>query len=88
MRTDERAEFETRDAILTMLSDQEVGSVSTAEAASHLSSGEEYLDLEELDRGVQVAHGASVPMGRVLPRRAVRELTWNKILTKLAVPVS
>jgi len=66
-----------------MLSDAEVASVSTAEAAAGLSDGDEYLDLEQPNRGVCLAAGISGPMGCVLSRRAVRETTWNKVLTEL-----
>lgn len=73
-----------RDGILTLLSDAEVASVSTAETAERLLDGDEYLDLEHLDWGVQRASGAGTPMGRALPRKAVQEETWGKILKRLA----
>lgn len=88
MTIDGRAEYETRDTILKMLSDDEVARVSTAETAVRLSDGDEYLDLEQLNRGVQRAPGAATPMGRVLPRKAVDESTWIKILARLATPRS
>ena len=79
-----RASEVSRDAILKLLSDEETARVSTAEGASGLTEGAEYLDLEHLDRGVQRAKAATVvTMGHVLPRRAVREETWRKILTQL-----
>lgn len=81
--TNNRTEFVFRHNILGMLSDDEVASVSTAETAMGLSDGEEYLDLEQLDRGVRLAAGTFTPMGRVLFRRAVREATWSKVLTQL-----
>jgi hypothetical protein len=86
MKDDERTAYVTRDTILKLLSDDEVGRVSTAESAARLSPDEEYLDLERLDEGVQRAAGAIAPMGRVLPRKAVHADTWNKILALLAVP--
>ena len=82
----ERREQITRDSILKLLSGEENGRVSTAEAAFRLTEGAEYLDLERLDRGVQRA-SATTPkatMGRVLPRSAVSEETWRKILAQLA----
>jgi len=79
-----RTKFVFRHNILGMLSDDEVASVSTAETAMGLSDGDEYLDLEQLDRGVCLAAGISGPMGCVLSRRAVRETTWSKVLTQLA----
>jgi hypothetical protein len=78
-----RTEFVFRHNILGMLSDDEVASVSTAETAMGLSDGDEYLDLEQLDRGVCLAAGISAPMGCVLSRRAVRETTWSEILAQL-----
>ena len=82
----ERREQIARDSILKLLSDGENGRVSTAEAAPRLSEGAEYLDPERLDRGVQRASAttAKATMGRVLPRSAVSEETWRKILAQLA----
>ena len=78
-----RTDFVFRHNILGMLSDDEVASVSTAETAMGLSDGDEYLDLEQLGRGVCLALGMSRPTGCVLSRRAVRETTWSKVLTQL-----
>ena len=78
-----QAEFRARDRILEMLSDTEMAKVSSAETASSLDEGEEYLDLEHLEQGVKQADGSNSPMGHVLPRRAVREKTWSQILTQL-----
>jgi hypothetical protein len=79
-----RASEVTRDAILKLLSDEETARVSTAEGASGLTEGAEYLDLERLDRGVERAKAATaVTMGHVLPRSAIRDETWRKILTQL-----
>ena len=83
-----RAEYETRDSILNLLSDHEVACVSTSETAARLSDGDEYLDLEQLDQGVRSARGTTTPMGRVLPRRAVHKETWSKILAQLAMPIA
>jgi hypothetical protein len=79
------AEDVTRDNILNILSDEEIAKISTAEVASELTEGVEYLDLEHLDQGVQRAKGATkVTMGHVLPRSAVCGETWSKILAQLA----
>ena len=86
MTNDKRAEYVARDTILKLLSDVEVANVSTAETAARLDNGDEYLDLEQLDRGVQRAGGTPTPMGRVLPRKSVHAETWNKILAQLAAP--
>ena len=83
MKSDMRSENIARESVLKLLSDDEVASVSTAETATRLVDGEEYLDLEQLERGVQQARKAGPAMGRVLPRRAVHKDTWSKILTLL-----
>jgi hypothetical protein len=85
MTNAKRAEQVTRDTILKLLSDEETARVSTAETASRLSEGAEYVDLEHLDRGVQRAKAAAgVTIGHVLPRSAVSSQTWSKILAQLA----
>ncbi len=78
-----RTELVARHSILTLLSDDEVASVSAAETAMALSHGDEYLDLVQLDRGVRLAAGTSTSLSNVLPRRAVSEATWSKVLTEL-----
>jgi hypothetical protein len=80
----EGIQYVTRDSILKMLSEEEVDRVSTSETAARLSDGDEYVDLEQLGRGVQRASGAKVNMGHVLPRKAVLAATWDKIVTELA----
>ena len=86
MDNDKRIDYVTRDSVLKLLSDDEVASVSTAETATRLSDGDEYLDLEHLDQGVRMAPGVMTPVGRVLPRKAVHESTWTRILARLASP--
>ena len=82
MHHDTRNDYVARDSILKLLSDQEVARVSTAET-KHLFDGEEYIDLEQLAEGVHRARGPNVSMGRLLPRKAVNEATWSKILEQL-----
>lgn len=77
----------SRDAILKLLSDEEVTRVSTAETAAAVSEGHDYIDLEKLDRGVQRANTTTkAVMGHVLPRNAVHSDTWAKIVGLLATP--
>jgi hypothetical protein len=85
MRVADRAELVTRDTILKLLSNEEIARVSTAETASKLTEGQEYLDLEHLEQGVQRANAAAkITMGNVLSRSAVGDETWHKILAQLA----
>ena len=80
-----RAEQVARDNILKLLSNEEIAKVSTAEAASGLTEGGEYLDLEHLDQGIQRAEATTkVTMGHVLSRSAVCAETWSKILARMA----
>ena len=79
-----RAEQIVRDTILKLLSNEETAKVSTAEAATELTEGAEYLDLEHLDRGVQRAKAGTVTLAHVVPRSAVRDETWRKSLAQLA----
>ena len=82
--TSNKAELLTREAIMKLLSDEEVASVSTSETAPNLPDGTEYLDLEQLERGVQNAAKGAVIMGHILPRKAVHDHTWTLIQAELA----
>jgi hypothetical protein len=87
MQNDPQAAYITRDSILKLLSDDEVARVSTAETAGKLSPGEQYLDLEHIDRGVRVATlTRDMSTANLLPKRAVADETWRKILNTLAAP--
>jgi hypothetical protein len=81
-----RYDYLTREDVLKLLSDDEVASVSTAETAPRLADGDEYLDLEQLQKGVQRAAGRTAPLGRLLPKKAVRAATWAAILHRLPPP--
>ena len=84
MTNDKRTAYVTRESVLKLLSNDEVAKVSTAETAARLQNGDEYLDLEHLDEGVQRAGGTDASMGRMLPKKSVHADTWSKILTYLA----
>jgi hypothetical protein len=86
MKPEGRRQYLARAGLLELLSDEEVASVSTAETADHLTDGDEYVDLKHLEHGVQRAQARATmpPMGRVLPRKAVLETTWAKIVAQLA----
>ena len=80
-----RRDYETRDAILKLLSDGENARVSSAEAASQLAHGDEYIDLERTDFGVlRAGTKPTTPMGRVLPKKVIHIETWGKIVALLA----
>jgi hypothetical protein len=85
MKSYERSAYFNRDMLMKMLSDDEVAKVSTAQTAKSLPDGDEYVDLEQLSKGVQRALGfaITVPMGQVLPRSAVMDTTWAKIVKQL-----
>ena len=74
-----------REAILGILSDEEVAKVSTAEATSVMGAGQEFIDLENLGLGIQRVNAATtVKMAHVLPRKAVSAQTWPKLVDYLA----
>jgi hypothetical protein len=81
----ERAQYVTRDTILKMLSDEENAKVSLAESAARLRDGEEYVDLEDLVAGVQLAKSPMTKIlnGHIVPRSAVHGETWSKIVAQL-----
>jgi hypothetical protein len=84
MNPTKRTEQVSRDSVLKLLSEDERAGVSTAESAAPLPDGEEYLDLDHLERGVRRAPETAQPTALILPRRAVHEKRWNRILAHLA----
>jgi hypothetical protein len=86
MSDTERVEQVARDSILKLLSDDENGRVSTAETMSRLTEGAEYLNLTHLGQGVQCATAkmTTATMTHIIPRSAVSDETWRKILVHLA----
>ena len=80
MSTDQKKEAVTRDAILALLSDTEVAKVSRAEDEPRLVEGDEYVDLEDLGAGVRQVHAKSQRSRNALPRSAVSDATWAKIV--------
>ncbi len=71
-----------RDSIVELLSDAETAQLSNAESATHLTEGDEFIDLAKPEDGVLRAHGELIRMENVLPRTAVQKETW-KTITKL-----
>lgn len=77
----EQSEHPTRDHILNLLSDGEAARVSGPETQT-LRRGDEYLDLEQLQLGVQRADGVKT-LEHVLSRKAIQEDTWRRVLRQL-----
>jgi hypothetical protein len=80
MSPDPKKETITREAILALLSDAEVAKVSRAEDAPRLIEGDEYVDLEDPIAGVRQVHEKSPRASHALPRSAVSDATWAKIV--------
>lgn len=74
-----------RESILGLLSDDETARISRAEESSGLVEGDEYVDLDDLGSGVHRVQAATrVPPGRALPRSAVSDATWTRIVKAVA----
>lgn len=85
MSASARDELSARNFIMMLLSDEETARVTTAEAGASLVEGSEFLDLDHLERGIQRASGAATPEGAdVIPRSAVGNDTWSRIVTHLS----
>ncbi len=85
--SNETTTYVSREAILALLSDAEVAAVSMAETASSLKPGQQFVDLENLDRGIQSAGaGTTGSPANVVPREAVSAETWTKIIDRLGRP--
>jgi hypothetical protein len=78
---DLKKEVITREAILALLSDAEVAKVSRAEDEDRLVEGDEYIDLEDPSAGVRQVHAKSARPRNALPRSAVSDSTWAKIVS-------
>jgi hypothetical protein len=83
MKNVEQTQYLARDSIMKLLSDAEIASVSTAETTARLADGDEYIDLQHIDRGVLKASGKTTPMRQILPRSAVQPATWTQIAKRL-----
>ena len=83
MTETKQTEILTREQVSALLSEGETASVSSAATSTHLRRGDEYLDLEHLEKGVQRADGAVTGLAQMLPRKAIHEDTWRRILRQL-----
>jgi hypothetical protein len=86
MRTNHKSvDYVTRNALMQLLSDEEMGRMTTLESGPALAVGDEYVDLEHPHQGIRrVLQMGTVKMSEVLPRRAVGDATWSKICARLA----
>ena len=76
-----------RDGILRALWADPTLQLAVQAAPARLDRGDEYLDLQRLASGVQIALRSMVPTGGELSRKAVGPLTWAKLLGYLEVKV-
>ena len=80
-----RVDQSARNAIMMLLTDEETARVATAQAGARLADGAEFLDLEQLERGIQrAASRTPIAMGHIIARSAVGNDTWNRIVTHLS----
>jgi hypothetical protein len=76
--------FTVRDAILQLLSDDELARVCNAECRPTIE-GEDYVDLAHPELGVLKAQATPLKHPEnILPRSAVRDEIWAAIRAKLA----
>ena len=74
-----------REAIVNLLNGLDLSRTATAEDGPRLAAGEEFVDLDHLDRGIQTAGPGSPPtMHTSVPRNAVSADTWQRISSLLA----
>jgi hypothetical protein len=83
MTIDSRTRAASREEIQAFLSDEEIARVSRAEGDARLVEGDEYIDLEDVAAGVHQVHATSIRPARALPRSAVSEATWAKIVAAI-----
>jgi hypothetical protein len=74
-----------RNAILKMLWNDDIALVGWAKIPARLQRGDEFIDLQLLDKGVQRALRMTAPMGGMLARKAVQANTWLEIVARLNV---
>ncbi len=79
-----KTEYLTRDAIMKLLSDDEIARVSARESGPTLVAGDEYVNLMELTMGVRrMETDTDIRMSEIVPRSAVAAATWTKICAHL-----
>lgn len=73
----------SRDSIFKVLWDDDLDRLGRSKMPVRLDRGDEFVDLQLLERGVQRAISVMVPTGGVLARKAVEAHTWSRILEQL-----
>lgn len=84
MKPDKQNGYPIRDRVLALLTDSEAEQVRLAEASPKLEVGDEFLNLDALEKGVRYSPGSDTPPGRLVPRKAVHQDAWNKMVKALA----
>ena len=78
------ARDKARQALLELLSPEELAQVARIAGGPRLTPNEEYVDLSGPERGVLIASADQVSdMAHVLPRRALRPETWAKVRLRM-----
>ena len=72
-----------REGIMQALREDPIARLTCRDIPDRLRRGDEYLDLQRLDVGVQRAQGTMIPTGGELARTAVRADTWARLLVYL-----
>lgn len=72
-----------RNAILKVLWNDDIAGTGPAKIPARLQRGDEFIDLQLLEKGVQHALRLTAPTGGVLPRKAVQANTWLQIVAQL-----
>jgi hypothetical protein len=78
----DKDKYIAREAILELLSDEEAARVATAESVPPIE-GDEYIDLSDIASGIHQVHGAAKPLPSILPRSAVSDATWTRIVERI-----
>lgn len=84
MRAIVLTEDETREQVLKLIACGELRDLSQGSANERIGNGDEFLDLEQLGRGVQRGQPGVAPTGQLLTRKSVHEDTWRRILRQLS----
>lgn len=83
MPSPERSDETLRDAILRLLSRSEASTLASSATKARLANGDEYVDLQHPQHGVQHIRGNERPTGDVIVRKAIYEDTWRRVLRQL-----